>query len=55
MDWNGKAMSVPTQPVNGFYYDELSKIRVIEPSAATESTELKGECKEFVDSTYHKK
>ena len=43
-------MSVPTQPIEGFHYDELSKIRVIEPKTATETEELKDECKEFVDS-----
>ena len=43
-------MSVPTQPLEGFHYDELSKIRVIDPQVASETTELKEECKEFVDS-----
>ncbi|XP_064392861.1 intraflagellar transport protein 20 homolog [Halichondria panicea] len=42
-------MSVPTQPTEGFHYDELSKIRVIEPKIATDTEELKDECKEFVD------
>ena len=45
-------MSVPTQPLEGFHYDELSKIRVIDPTVATETTELKEECKEFVDSEF---
>ena len=45
-------MSVPTQPLEGFHYDELSKIRVIDPAIATETTELKEECKEFVDSEF---
>lgn len=43
-------MSVPTQPIEGFHYDELSKIKVIDPSVAEETTELKEECKEFVTS-----
>ena len=45
-------MSVPTQPIEGFHYDELSKIRVIEPKIAADTEELKDECKEFVDSEY---
>lgn len=45
-------MSVPTQPLEGFHYDELSKIRVIDPTVAGETTELKEECKEFVDSMF---
>ena len=45
-----KKMSVPTQPIEGFHYDELSKIRVIEPNIAADTEELKDECKEFVDS-----
>jgi len=44
------AMSVPTQPLEGFHYDELSKIRVIDPAIAGDTSELKEECKEFVDS-----
>lgn len=43
-------MSVPTQPVDGFYYDELSKIRALDPEIAGRTQELKDECKEFVDS-----
>ncbi len=43
-------MAVPTQPRDGFHFDELSKIRVIEPKIATETEELKDDCKEFVDS-----
>lgn len=45
-------MSVPTQPLEGFHYDELSKIRVIDPAVAAETSELKEECKEFVDSEF---
>ena len=43
-------MAVPSQPVEGFYFDELSKVRVIEPDTAEQTQELKDECKEFVDS-----
>ena len=43
-------MAVPSQPLEGFYYDELSKIRVIEPETGGQTQELKEECKEFVDS-----
>ncbi len=43
-------MSFSTQPLEGFHYDELSKIRVIEPDVTGETVELKEECKEFVDS-----
>ncbi len=43
-------MSVPTQPVEGYYYDELSKIRVLDPLVSSETGELKEECKDFVDS-----
>lgn len=45
-------MSVPTQPVDGFYYDELSKIRALDPEIAGRTQELKDECKEFVDSKF---
>ena len=34
----------------GLYLDELNKIRLLEPESATQTTELKDECKEFVDS-----
>ena len=43
-------MAVPVQPVDGFYYDELSKVRVVEPDTAEQTEELKDECKEFVES-----
>ena len=43
-------MSVPAQPVDGFYYDELSKIRALDPEIERQTQELKDECKEFVDS-----
>ena len=46
----GATMAVPSQPLEGFYFDELSKIRVIEPDTAGETQELKDECKEFVES-----
>lgn len=34
----------------GFYFDELNKLRVLEPDVSQRTSELKEECKEFVDS-----
>ncbi|KAK3704547.1 hypothetical protein QZH41_018261 [Actinostola sp. cb2023] len=34
---------------DGFYFDELNKVRVLEPEVSQETTKLKEECKEFVD------
>lgn len=34
----------------GFHFDELNKIRVLEPEISQQTQELKEECKEFVDS-----
>ena len=36
----------------GLHFDELNKIRVLEPEIQQQTTELKEECKEFVDSAY---
>ncbi|RUS85876.1 hypothetical protein EGW08_006360 [Elysia chlorotica] len=33
----------------GLHFDELNKIRVLEPDVAQQTKELKEECKEFVD------
>lgn len=33
----------------GFYFDELNKLRVLEPDVSHKTSELKEECKEFVD------
>ncbi|XP_020789319.1 intraflagellar transport protein 20 homolog isoform X1 [Boleophthalmus pectinirostris] len=33
----------------GFYFDELNKLRVLEPEVSHSTSELKEECKEFVD------
>ncbi|KAK5613550.1 Intraflagellar transport protein 20 [Crenichthys baileyi] len=33
----------------GFYFDELNKLRVLEPEVSQKTSELKEECKEFVD------
>ncbi|XP_031553214.1 intraflagellar transport protein 20 homolog [Actinia tenebrosa] len=33
----------------GFYFDELNKVRVLEPEVSQETMKLKEECKEFVD------
>jgi intraflagellar transport protein 20 len=37
---------------SGLYFDELSKIRVLEPEVAHETNELKEECRDFVESNY---
>ena len=34
----------------GFHFDELNKVRVLEPEISQQTQELKEECKEFVDS-----
>ena len=34
----------------GLHFDEINKIRVLEPEVAQQTTELKEECREFVDS-----
>lgn len=34
----------------GFHFDELNKIRVLEPEISQQTQELKEECKEFVGS-----
>lgn len=36
----------------GLYFDELNKIRVLEPDIASQTNELKDECKEFDQSKY---
>lgn len=33
----------------GFYFDELNKLRVLEPDVSQKTSELKDECKDFVD------
>ncbi|XP_070572775.1 intraflagellar transport protein 20 homolog [Ptychodera flava] len=33
----------------GLHFDELNKVRVLEPEIAGQTTELKEECKEFVE------
>ena len=38
------------QPVPGLYFDELSKIRVLESEASSQTNELKEECQDFVES-----
>jgi hypothetical protein len=37
---------------SGLYFDELSKIRVLEPEVAQETNELKEECRDFVQRKY---
>ena len=40
-------------PPSGIFFDELSKVRVLEPEISQQTQELKGECKEFVDSKFY--
>ncbi|XP_076334168.1 intraflagellar transport 20 isoform X2 [Tachypleus tridentatus] len=42
-------MNAETFGKNGLYFDELNKIRILDPAVAQETNELKEECKEFVD------
>lgn len=34
----------------GLHFDELNKLRVLEPDVSQKTTELKEECEDFVDS-----
>ena len=34
----------------GLHFDELNKIRVLEPDTSQQTNELKDECKDFLDS-----
>lgn len=36
----------------GFHFDELNKLRVLDPEVSQQTTELKEECKVFVDSKF---
>lgn len=36
----------------GLHFDELNKIRVLEPEVHQQTTELKEECKDFVESKH---
>ncbi len=36
----------------GLHFDELNKLRVLEPDVSQKTTELKEECEEFVDSEF---
>lgn len=38
---------------NGLFIDELCKLRVLDPEVATQTQQLNGECKEFVDSKFN--
>lgn len=37
----------------GLHFDELNKLRVLDPEVTQQTTELKEECKDFVDSECH--
>lgn len=45
-------MAKDTLAEAGFYFDELNKLRVLEPDISQKTSELKEECKEFVDSKH---
>lgn len=36
----------------GLHFDELNKLRVLDPDVSQKTNELKEECKDFVDSTF---
>lgn len=36
----------------GLHFDELNKLRVLEPDVSQKTTELKEECEDFVDSKF---
>lgn len=38
------------QPVPGLFFDDLSKIRVLESESAAQTSDLKEECQDFIDS-----
>lgn len=47
--WDKLAAKMADGPA-GFHFDELNKVRVLEPEISQQTQELKEECKEFVDS-----
>ena len=47
---NSETMADEALAKAGLHFDELNKIRVLEPESQQQTTELKEECKEFVDS-----
>ena len=47
--WDTLAAKMADGPA-GFHFDELNKVRVLEPEISQQTQELKEECKEFVDS-----
>lgn len=36
----------------GLHFDELNKLRILEPDVSQKTNELKEECEEFVDSEF---
>jgi len=36
----------------GLHFDDLNKLRILEPDTAQNTSELKEECQEFVDSKF---
>ena len=47
---HSRAMADEALSRAGLHFDELNKIRVLEPEVQQQTSELKEECKEFVDS-----
>lgn len=45
-------MSVESLRKTGLYFDDLNKIRVLDPEASQKTNLLKDECKEYVNSKY---
>ncbi|XP_072325870.1 intraflagellar transport protein 20 homolog isoform X2 [Scyliorhinus torazame] len=45
--WAGMAMEALGEA--GLHFDELNKLRVLDPEVAQNTTELKEECKDFVE------
>lgn len=45
-------MAVESLRKTGLYFDDLNKIRVLDPEASQKTNLLKDECKEYVNSKY---
>jgi len=43
-------MAESTMGSAGLFFDELNKIRVLEPEVALQTKDLKDECKDFLES-----
>ena len=47
---NSEAMADDVMGKAGLYFDELNKIRVLEPEVAVQTSDLRDECKDFLES-----